>query len=203
MKILQKSSEEEMILRFLQAEYSSDRFCSKLMEIMGEHSIDKKIILCADLGCPAENAVRKRIMGLYRGYGLNEELFENFPTEIDWNLCCFYKEDLGKIQYIDYSYWNELSEGTRLPAQAAETIRNGRKIYGQSNDGFLRAAEYIKNGGNFADMIFLTSDFCRFVIVEGHLRMTAYALAPEHFDSIRCLVGQCSAAELNTWAHWV
>jgi hypothetical protein len=74
--------------------------------------------------------------------------------------------DLEKIRYIDYSYWNELSAGTHKPLVAAETIRRGVLIYDLSNDGFLRTAEHIKNGGTFPKLFFLTSDYENFVIVE-------------------------------------
>ena len=48
-------------------------------------------------------------------------------------------------------------------------------------------------------MFFLTADFEDFVIVEGHLRMTAYALAPEHFQDISVIVGKCAGEELEGW----
>lgn len=82
---------------------------------------------------------------------------------------------------------------------AAQTIRDGVEIYDQSNAGFVKAAEYLKSGGEFPRPIFLTSDFKHFVIVEGHLRMTAFALAPECFDDVECFVGKCSGEDLDKW----
>lgn len=82
---------------------------------------------------------------------------------------------------------------------AAQTIRDGIEIYEQSNTGFLKAAEFVKNGGKFSRPIFLTSDLEHFVIVEGHLRITAFALAPEHFHNVECFVGKCSSNDLGKW----
>ncbi|MBD5145749.1 MAG: hypothetical protein HDT21_07595 [Ruminococcus sp.] len=199
MNILRTSSEEEMISEFLMAEYHSERFSDRIKEIMNELSFNESIILSADLNSTNENFARKKLLGEFRGYGLDRELFERFPTEISWSLCNFVNGDLNKIRYIDYSYWNELSQGTKSPLKAAQTILNGTEIYEQSNAGFVKAAEFIKSGGKFPRTILLTSDFEHFVIVEGHLRITAFALAPECFDNIECFVGECRGDELKKW----
>lgn len=200
MKILRKSSEAEMIREFLRTEFVSDRFSEQLKRAMNTLSIDEQLLLLADLENEDENALRKDLLGEFRGYGRNKELFENFPSQIEWSMCSFSEEDLAKIRYIDYSYWNELSAGTRSPLTAAKQVRKGITIYGQSTDGFLQAAKYIENGGRFQNMIFLTADFNSFVIVEGHLRMTAYALMPNYFDNIHCIVGKCCQSDFDAWA---
>ena len=200
MKILRNSSEAEMIHAFLRTELVSDRFSAQLKMAMKTLSIDEQLLLSADLENEDENALRKDLLGEFRGYGRNKELFENFPSQIEWSMCSFSEEDLAKIRYIDYSYWNELSAGTRSPLTAAEQVRKGITIYGQSTDGFLQAAKYIENSGRFQNMIFLTADFNSFVIVEGHLRMTAYALTPNYFDNIHCIVGKCCQSDFDAWA---
>lgn len=200
MNILRNSSEAEMIHAFLRTEFVSDRFSAQLKMAMKTLSIDDQLLLSADLENENENAQRKDLLGEFRGYGRNKELFENFPSQIEWSMCSFSEEDLAKIRYIDYSYWNELSAGTRSPLTAAKQVRKGITIYGQSNKGFLKAANYIENGGCFQNMIFLTADFNSFVIVEGHLRMTAYALMPNYFDNIHCIVGKCCQSDFDAWA---
>ena len=82
---------------------------------------------------------------------------------------------------------------------AAQTIQSGIEIYNQSNAGFLKAAEFIKIGGTFLRPILLTSDLEHFVIVEGHFRITAFALVPEYFYNIECFVGKCSSDDLEKW----
>lgn len=200
MKILRNSSEAEMIHAFLSTELVSDRFSEQLKMAMKTLSVDEQLLLSADLENEGENALRKELLGEFRGYGRNKELFENFPSQIEWSMCSFSEEDLAKIRYINYSYWNELSAGTRSPLTAAKQVRKGVTIYGQSNEGFLQTAKYIENGGRFQNMIFLTADFNNFVIVEGHLRMTAYALTPKHFNNICCIVGKCSQSDFDAWA---
>ncbi len=199
MNILRTSSENEMISEYLKTEYHSERFSEHIKKVMRELLLDESIILSADLNNTNENIARKKLLGEFRGYGLNRELFENFPNEIQWNLCNFVSYDLSNIRYIDYSYWNELSKGTHSPLIAAQTIRNGIEIYNQSNEGFVKAAEFIEDGGKFLRPIFLTYDFEHFVIVEGHLRITAFALVPEHFNNVECFVGKCSSDDLKKW----
>ncbi len=199
MNVLRASSEEEMILEYLKAEYRSERFSEQIINAMEKLSLDDSIILSADLNNADENTARKRLLGEFRGYGLNCELFEDFPNQIQWSLCNFISDDLNSIRYIDYSYWNELSNGTHSPLTAALTIQNGIEIYGQSNAGFVKAAEFIKSGGKFPKPILLTSDMEHFVIVEGHFRITAFALVPEHFNNVECLVGKCNSDDLNKW----
>lgn len=199
MEILRKSSEDEMILEFLKAESKSERFSEQLAESMEKLGIREMLITEADLSDERENAQRKKLLGDFRGYGENRELFERFPEVSEWALCRFSGTDLELIRYIDYSYWNELSKETGKPLFAAETIRNGTEIFGVSNEGFLRAAEYIQRGGSFPRLFFLTADYKNFVIVEGHQRVTAYALVPECFRDVEVIVGKCSSEELEQW----
>lgn len=199
MKILRKSSEDEMILEYLKAECTSERFSEKVKEAMEMLGLDDSLVLEANLEDEIENANRKKLIAEFRGYGAGKKMFENFPTDFEWNLCSFSSADLESIRYIDYSYWNELSAGTHKPLAAAETIRNGQLIYGLSNDGFLCAAEYIKTHGGFPKLFFVTCDYKEFVIVEGHFRMTAYALVPECFCEVEVIVGKCNSEELKKW----
>lgn len=199
MKILGPSSEQEMIIEYLRAEISSKRFSDNVREAMKRLGLDERIVLSADLQSQEENEKRRELLGAVRGYGRDESMFERFPAVTDWKLCSFSQNDLEKIRYIHYSYWSELSGGTHRPTDAAERIRGGVCVYGQSNEGFIRAASHIRNGGFFPTMFFLTADFEDFVIVEGHQRMTAYAMAPEYFKDIKVIVGKCAGEELREW----
>lgn len=199
MEKIRESTEAEMILEFLRAELNSARFSEQLTASMKALELTETLVTEADLGNETENGQRKKLLGQFRGYGEERELFERFPKVSEWSLCSFSGADLEHIRYIDYSYWNELSKGTGKPLSAAETIRNGIEIFGVSNEGFLHAAEYIKSGGNFPKLFFLTADYKEFVIVEGHQRMTGYALVPECFKDVEVIVGKCSEEELRKW----
>lgn len=189
-----------MILEYLRAESASSRFSAEVKEAMDSLGFDEKIITSPNLASEAENQLRRQLLSRFRGYGENRELFERFPAHLtDWQLCGFSTPDLGHIRYINYSYWNDLSAGTKSPLTAAETIRQGKLIYNLSNDGYIQAAEYIKSGGTFPRPFFLTADGENFVIVEGHFRITAYALVPELFMDVEVITARCPKNELDNW----
>lgn len=84
------------------------------------------------------------------------------------------------MRYIDYSYWNELSGGSRLPEDAARSICANVEVYGVSNDGFLRAVEALRKGETFLELILIGTSPDVLIVLEGHVRLTAYLLAWEY-----------------------
>lgn len=133
MKILSKSSEDEMVALFLQEELESKRFSKDLLKVIKNLNVNSKIISNYDLSKKNDNDIRKIILKLYRGYNDNKELFYNFPVNIDWYWCKLNKMDISKIKYIDYDYWIELSGGTRYATDSKNNILNGKEIFGVSN----------------------------------------------------------------------
>ena len=109
-----------------------------------------------------------------------------------------FDRDISKIVYIEYSYWNELSNYTGSPLEAAKTILSGKIIYDVPNDGFFKGAQSLKDGYKFPPLIFLTDkNESRYIILEGHVRMTAYGLVPELFYSVPVLLGYYEYEELK------
>lgn len=199
MKYIRESSEDEMILEFLKGEIESERFQTQIMEILSTEREKLEIIKYGDLNNTTENLRRKEILRIFRGYGSNTELFENFPKISRWIFAECVEEDIDNIRYINYSYWNELSKNTSLPRIAAETIREDNEIYGVSNAGFISGVKYLKEGGIFPPVILLTADNHNFIILEGHSRMTVYGLAPSFLKGSGCYVGFCEEKELLRW----
>ncbi len=196
MNVIRKSNEDEMILEFLKGEISSNRFNKKLSDVLDKLCLDKKIILDGKFSND-ENKLRKEIMFLYRGYP-DKELFNNFPKEIEWEFVSFDEEDLDKIYYIDYDYWDLLSRGSSKSSGASITIREGREIYEVSNKPFLDGVEYLKDN-SFPPIILLTCNDERFLIIEGHSRITVYGLVPEKFKNTFGFIGHCSKEEMDKY----
>jgi hypothetical protein len=68
------------------------------------------------------------------------------------------------------------------------------------NNDFLLGAKTLKDGGSFPPMIMLTDyEFSRYIILEGHFRMTAYGLEPDAFSSVTCILGMCDENDLRKW----
>ncbi len=194
MEIIRKSSENEMILTFLQGELCSKRFGTKLLSVLEELNYNTSIIEHGDLFDCEETAARKQILGKFRGYP-NEDMFENFPDIERWDFVQFEGKDLEHIYYIDYSYWNELSNHTSKPCEAAKNIREGREIFNVPNTSFLNGAEAIEHT-TFPPVILITCNNEDFLIIEGHSRMTVYGLKPEKFPETYGLVGHCTKEEM-------
>lgn len=188
-----------MLLAFLRGELTSDRFSADLYAALEACHVEPSLITDGDLMNPQENVLRREVMGVFRGYGRDAELFQHYPTHVAWHYAETEANDMAHIRYIDYSYWNELSRGTSLPRDAARTVREGIRVFDLPNDRFLAGEQYLRAGGCFPPIILLTSGGGQYVIVEGHLRMTAYALAPEYFAGTQCYIGICSQAEIKIW----
>jgi len=118
-------------------------------------------------------------------------MFEDFPDNIQWFRYSLTKEELEKVKYIDYSYWVKLSNETRLPKVAAEEVKKGTIVFDQSNDNFIEAADALSKGVSFPTLILVGKNEDNYlVILEGHVRMTAYYLAPESIPvEIEVVVG--------------
>lgn len=201
MKILSKSSEDEMVALFLQEELESKRFSKDLLKVIKNLNVNSKIISNYDLSKKNDNDIRKIILKLYRGYNDNKELFYNFPVNIDWYWCKLNKMDISKIKYIDYDYWIELSGGTRYATDSKNNILNGKEIFGVSNQLFIDGANYLKNGGIFPPIIILSSKEAHdeIIVLEGHSRLTSISLVIDQIKNIKALVGFVKKEELYKW----
>jgi hypothetical protein len=89
-------------------------------------------------------------------------------------------------------YWDELSSGSRRPADAAANINAGRKAFGDSTTKFVDAAHALESGTMFPELILLRGGTTgHLVVLEGHLRLTAYLLAPVHIpDDLEVILGE-------------
>lgn len=202
MKILRASNEDEMVLSFLNGELNSERFKADLLNCLKILKTNMHIITNANLNNEKENQLRKQILAKYRGYGENSGLFENFPHVKKYSLCTFSHDDLKNIFYINYSYWNELSNHTSSPIEAAKNIKIGKTFFDVSNNQFIKGAQLLKSGITFEPMIFLTYDYSSFIILEGHSRITIYALQPENFKNINAFVLECPKNDILKWNSW-
>jgi hypothetical protein len=164
-----------MISVYLISELTSLRFGHLIRAQLERDREDVRVIAAPDIANAQENAYRRQLLASYRAY-----VFDELPDDIRWHRALLGRDEIERVRYIDYDYWNELSAHTRLPITATETIRAGRMIFGQSNHAFLIAAEALRAGAHFPEMIMVgVSPDAQLTVYEGHLRLTAYLLAPE------------------------
>ncbi len=184
-----------MVLTFLREELGSGRFREPILKVLKDVGVSDKLILEGNITDERQNILRNRALGIFRGYP-DREIFENYPSDVSWKYAVFEADDLDKLRYVDYSYWNELSKGTSTPVRAAETIRNGEEIYNISNQYFLEGKKMLEQGMTFPPLIVLTCENELYLILKGHCRATSYALLPEAFEGTEAYVGLCSAEAL-------
>jgi len=199
MKKIKASNENEMIYEFLKMELNSDRYGEQIETILKGLNLDRNIIINGNLESADENVMRAIILKRFRGYR-DTALFKNFPEVVMWIWTSFDTEDINKIQYIKTKYWNELSNHTSSPLEAAKTILSSPPPYNETNDRYIKRAQEIKQGHVFPPLIFLTDcDEQRYIVLEGHVRVTAYALVPDLFQNVPVLLGYCDSESLCKW----
>lgn len=187
-----------MVACFLLGELRSERFGPGVRAALAAAGLSERLLVHADLSDPVENQERIRLLGFTRGYGQDRDLFDGgFPTDVHWVWAELDPTELAGVRYVDYSYWNELSGGSRLPLDAAARIRKGHAAFGVPHDRFIRASNAVTGGEVFPPMIFAGTRDDTLVCLEGHLRLTAHALAGFP-TSVTCLVG--TSPGLATWA---
>jgi len=174
MKLKRPTTEADMIAVYLKAEIAG-RFGQMIMDVLEHDRKSRTVVDMPDITNSDENTYRRQLIGAYRAY-----VFEELPSHVAWYRALLNREEVARVRYIDYDYWNELSSHTRLPRVAIEAIIAGREIYGESTDGFLEVAQALREGVHFPELILVgVSPTADLTVYEGHVRLTAYMLAPE------------------------
>jgi hypothetical protein len=199
MRHIEEINEHEMITLFLKAEIESPRWRQDILQHLKQANIHRGIIDSPDLTNPDENKLRLHLLGEYRGYRRNEGLFEGFPKRVTWERVALTQNEVWHIKYIDYDYWVALSKGSRLAKDAARTIRTKEEIFEIPNDGFLSLANELQSGFACPELILVrTGEDSDLVLLEGHVRLTAYALVPEILpDELPVLLG--TSPDMTQW----
>ena len=202
MRRLRSSSEAEMVALFVRTEMSSDRFGAEIRALLERDRVPEHVVTGPDLGDDAENQVRLRLLTEQRGYSSRTDYFEGFPDDVRWQWMAITPAELAEVRYIDYSYWNELSGGSRLAVDAVPRIRAGVAPFGVPSDRLLGLAREVAAGARFPPLILVTTGpRGPLVVLEGHVRLSAFMLARDHLpQELEVLVG--SSATMTRWDCW-
>jgi hypothetical protein len=202
MRWLRPSSEAEMVALFLRTELPSDRWRDELEALLERAGLPERVVTNPDLDKDAENQARLRLLTEHRGYGTRTDFFEGFPCDVHWQWMAITGSELAKVRFIDYDYWLELSGGTRLAVDAARRIHAGVAPFGVPNDGVLGMAQAVADGARLPSLILLTTGTDGdLVVLEGHVRLTAYILARDRLPpELEVLVG--SSPAMARWGCW-
>jgi hypothetical protein len=125
-------------------------------------------------------------------------VFGRFPSALEWSRALLSREEVLGIRYIDWHRWLRISGGTRLPSEAATLIRSGA-IAGVTAAEHEPIAAALRSASPPPRLIVVAPpDRSRLVVVEGHVRLTAYALFPEYLpEELEILLGVSD--EIERW----
>ena len=199
MQKIRDISEDEMIAVYLQTEFHSSRFRQDIAAHLQKEGIDPHLLQAPDWQNGQENALRRTLLGAYRGYGRNAGYFIGFPTDVRWERATLTRQDLEQVRYIEYDYWVELSGGTRMAVDGARNALSGKVVFHVSSDGLVYMANELQRGAQFPPLILVAKDVDAYLVVmEGHVRLTAYLIAPEYIPSeLEVIIGY--SGQLTDW----
>jgi len=194
-----QSNANEMILAFLKAEVDSPRFQALIHDGLRQFCVTREgIIYNANLEDDHQNQIREKLLGRSRGYNNDQFLFKNFPSDIHWRRIELEPRELEILKYANHPTWLQLSGGDRLVISAAKNIdtipifENNHNI----NESIKIVADNIKKGVMFPELIAVEDNQGYLILLEGHTRATAYAVANIR-SGIEIIVG--SSANIQNW----
>lgn len=175
----------EVIHAFLR-EVSSARWSAQTEAALVAAGGNRQLVDEPDFSNDRENLVRADALRRARGWGANERMFSGFPTDVEWSHGELEPADIERLRYIDYSYWNALSGGSRRVVDVAETLREERVpewLAAMGTDWCVDLAAEYRAGLVTPEIIVLgTPDLASLVVVEGHVRITGIVLSGVHLD---------------------
>jgi hypothetical protein len=199
MRVVRSAPADEVTATFLRGDLESPRFRDRLLGLLRADGADPKRIARPDLGDPEANAYRRGLLGRQHEWLAGPHVFGDFPGGLDWSLEALTPDEVLAIRYIDWDWWLTISGGTRSPVDAAARIRRG-EIAGSSAEEHEPIARRLGSADPPPELIVVgPADRSRLVVVEGHVRLTAYALFPEFLpDELEVLVGVSD--EIRRWS---
>jgi hypothetical protein len=200
-RLLDPVSEDHVIAVFLRGELDSPRYGHELRTILARDGLAEDVLRRADLGDPAQNSCRRDLLDEHRAYDQRQGLFEGFPRAVDWYWAALGPDEVVDILYINWDWWLTFSGGTRRPRDAARRIRAG-EVAGINAADLEHVAAALTVTPPPPELIAATTRaHARLVLVEGHARLTAYALHPQYLPPVlEILVG--ISDEMPTWSEF-
>jgi hypothetical protein len=196
MRILRPATEDEMIAVFLRGELDSGRYGEVLRKLLDRDGLDVDVLARPDLTDAAANRYRSGLLDEYRGFEQRIGLFGGFPGRVDWHRAALSRHEVLDVLYIDWDWWLEISDGTRRPKDAADKIRRG-DVPGSTVEEHRMLFEVPQ-----PELIVVTKpDHAQLVVLEGHYRLTAYAMFPELVpEELEVYLGE--AEDMGAWGNF-
>lgn len=196
MRILRPATEDEVVAVFLRAELDSGRYSEVLRNLLERDGVDVEVVARPDVADPAANRYRRGVLDEYRGFEQRIGLFGGFPERVDWHRAALSRDEVLDVRYIDWDWWLEISDDTRRPRVAADKIRRG-EVPGATVEEHRLLLDVPQ-----PELIVVTKPGREnLVVLEGHFRLTAYAMFPELLpDELELYLGE--AEDMGAWGNF-
>jgi hypothetical protein len=190
MRLLRPIAEDEMVAVFLRGELDSSRYRETLRGFLARDRRDEGVLRRPDLDDREANRYRSGLLEEYRAYERRDGLFGGFPRQVDWFRAVLSRDEVLDVLYINWDWWLTISDGTRRPREAARRIRAGL-VPGSTVEEHEPLAAALRGSARPPELIVATTPaHSPLALVEGHFRLTAYALFPEYVpDELEILLG--------------
>lgn len=189
MRILGRVDEAEVVAAYLRGELESERFASPILAALERDGVPAEVVSRPDPGDEKQNAYRRELLGEVRGWGRDERMFRNFPADVAWSRAVLTRDEVASILFIDWDWWLTVTGGSRRPADAAATLRREAPDEVAWHEPIARR---LVSGPPLPELIVIRlREGERLVVLEGHVRLTAFALFPEALpDELEVLLGE-------------
>src|SRR5438552_1762330 len=148
MRIQEPISADVMVAAFLQAEVNSPRFSQEVLRLLARDHQDRRILDAPDVNSAQENTYRARLLGEWRGYERDADVFTDLPDDTQWFRAVLDRSDLERVLYIKDDYWIGFSGGSRLVKEAVARIHSGEIDRGEAAC-YRLFAEALEQGAQF------------------------------------------------------
>jgi hypothetical protein len=201
MRLVGPASEAEVVAAFLRAELDSPRYGATISKLLGDAGLHESIVRRPTFASAAENAERDALLERHRAWLRREGLFNGFPDGVEWFRAALSPELVLSILYINWDWWLRATGGTRRPLDAADRIRRN-EVEGSTAEALQPIAARLRSLEPPPELIVAAPpDYSRLVLVEGHVRLTAYALYPEYLpDELEVFLG--TSEEITGWSQF-
>ncbi|MGW5330881.1 hypothetical protein [Streptomyces sp. NPDC004014] len=201
MKLLLPVTLDEVVAVWLGAEVHSNRFGAIVCSMLRRDGLPAALVTDPDLTDEQANAARLGLLREYRGFDQADISFDTYVgglpvRDLAWWRVSLDAADVARLHYINWDYWVEVTGGTRL----ATTLASAKLAEQGETDTIDTALRDAFVAGTPVPEIILVDSGpdTRLVILEGHVRATAMAMAGDNLNECTALLGR-SDVVANQW----
>lgn len=193
MDLLRPVTLDEVVAVWLGAEVHSERFGATVRDLLRRDGLPMTLLTNPDLSDEQANSRRLGLLREYRGFDLADTSFETYlggvpVRELAWWRVRIDAADVARLHCINWDYWVRVTAGTRLVATFAAAKLAGP---GEPDATDIEMRDAFAAGDPVPEIIVVDSGpDTRLVILEGHVRATAMAMAGEELKTRTALLGR-------------